>query len=581
MRASCAPRSIFLLLTLFLMAGVWSRGADLNDLTETTDPGAGSILHIYDPTIASGLKDRKITPANLRTEMGLSTIAAAESLWGSINIIVATEIDTLAELEALMGAVNIIASTEIDSMAELEALAGAVNILLETEIDSSAELRAIMDDETGTGALVFAGGDIGAATATTPSADDNSTKVATTAYVQTELAASEAARDTIAELETLLGVDIIIKTEIDTEAEFESLLFTLPEGGGGGGIDTTAIDTSAELLSILTDETGTGSLVFQHGNVGSATAATPTSGDSSSRVANTSWVMGERGSTLQAWDTLLDGISDLSDPDADKVLGWNDSASGFAWYDNNGSSAPSGTMVFTAPAPELYALPMASDLTGTNYVATNIKSSSDGNDLSVPGEVIADRFRSQSSEPFLLQLDLGGTFTNAANDVRLTNDIPYLFRSNVTHEGSVSLGSSATASTPSAGDNDTSLATTAFVQTTAKMTMTGTHASPSTTNPLTPTWDAQAHTVWYGATGEIDLPAAASYTGRGILIYNTGAFTITIDPNGSEVIVRDGTVQTGGVTFTLSSGAGNYVALLSDGARWVTLGYKGTLTEGS
>jgi hypothetical protein len=112
-------------------------------------------------------------------------------------------------------------------------------------------------------------------------------------------------------------------------------------------------------------------------------------------------------------------------------------------------------------------------------------------------------------------------------------------------------------------------------------TQTGTHASPSTSNPLSPTWTGALHTVWYGATGTINLPAVASYTGKAILIYNTGAFTITIDSNGSEVIVRDGTAQTGGVNFTLSSGAGNYVSLFCDGARWVTLGYKGTLTLGS
>jgi hypothetical protein len=54
-------------------------------------------------------------------------------------------------------------------------------------LTNSAGLRAALSDETGTGAAVFAGGDIGAATATTPSADDNDTSVATTAYVQTEL----------------------------------------------------------------------------------------------------------------------------------------------------------------------------------------------------------------------------------------------------------------------------------------------------------------------------------------------------------------------------------------------------------
>lgn len=116
---------------------------------------------------------------------------------------------------------------------------------------------------------------------------------------------------------------------------------------------------------------------------------------------------------------------------------------------------------------------------------------------------------------------------------------------------------------------------------TAAASQTGVHATPSTTNPLAPTWTASWHMVWYGATGEIDLPAASGYAGRGITIYNTGAFTITIDPNSSEVIVRDGTVQTGGVSMTLASGAGNFVALYCDGARWTTLGFKGTLAAGS
>jgi hypothetical protein len=115
----------------------------------------------------------------------------------------------------------------------------------------------------------------------------------------------------------------------------------------------------------------------------------------------------------------------------------------------------------------------------------------------------------------------------------------------------------------------------------AAASQTGTHASPSTTDPLSPTWTGAMHQVWYGATGVINLPAASGYAGRGIGIYNTGAFTITIDPNGSEVIVRDGTAQTGGVSMTLSSGAGNYVFLFCDGARWITFGYKGTLAQGS
>ena len=48
---------------------------------------------------------------------------------------------------------------------------------------TSAQVAAIVTDETGTGALVFAGGNIAAGTATTATAGDSSTKIATTAFV--------------------------------------------------------------------------------------------------------------------------------------------------------------------------------------------------------------------------------------------------------------------------------------------------------------------------------------------------------------------------------------------------------------
>jgi hypothetical protein len=85
--------------------------------------------------------------------------------------------------------------------------------------------------------------------------------------------------------------------------------------------------------------------------------------------------------------------------------------------------------------------------------------------------------------------------------------------------------------------------------------------------------------IFCGGTLEIDLPPGAS--GMTLLIYNEGAYTITIDPNGSEVIVRDGTTQSAGISMTLSSGAGNYVSLIHNGTNWKTVGYKGTLAEGS
>jgi hypothetical protein len=47
---------------------------------------------------------------------------------------------------------------------------------------TSANFRSVITDESGTGALIFAGGNIGSGSATTATVHDNSTAIATTAY---------------------------------------------------------------------------------------------------------------------------------------------------------------------------------------------------------------------------------------------------------------------------------------------------------------------------------------------------------------------------------------------------------------
>lgn len=59
--------------------------------------------------------------------------------------------------------------------------------LSEIGAGTSAELRGVLSDESGTGVAIFAGGDIGAATATTASGGDNDNSVATTAFVTGEI----------------------------------------------------------------------------------------------------------------------------------------------------------------------------------------------------------------------------------------------------------------------------------------------------------------------------------------------------------------------------------------------------------
>jgi hypothetical protein len=152
-------------------------------------------------------------------------------------------------------------------------------------------------------------------------------------------------------------------------------------------------------------------------------------------------------------------------------------------------------------------------------------------------------------------------------------------RAQVLNNAAVAAG---TATTPATGDNDTSIATTAFVQEAARPTLLGNADVGITTNPYTlAAASSYGGVLFYepAAAGEVDLPAGVA--GMHVLIRNNSANVIDIDPNGSEVIERDGTAQSGGVTIKLSAGPGNFVALLFDGVRWTTWGYRGTLTVGT
>lgn len=67
-----------------------------------------------------------------------------------------TGADTSAFGAGIIGSDSGNSTIDIDTIAEVEtAIGGATNILIETEIDASSELLALMDDEVGTGLLVF------------------------------------------------------------------------------------------------------------------------------------------------------------------------------------------------------------------------------------------------------------------------------------------------------------------------------------------------------------------------------------------------------------------------------------------
>lgn len=126
-----------------------------------------------------------------------------------------------------------------DTVAEHESLE-TINVILETEMDASSELRALIDDESGTGAIIFAGGAIGAATADTALADDNDTSVATTAFVQTELS------------DLLAGAAVVLDTDIGVTVQaLDADLTDLADGSLSGSKIGTGLDITTATAGTL------------------------------------------------------------------------------------------------------------------------------------------------------------------------------------------------------------------------------------------------------------------------------------------------------------------------------------------
>jgi hypothetical protein len=83
--------------------------------------------------------------------------------------------------------------------------------------------------------------------------------------------------------------------------------------------------------------------------------------------------------------------------------------------------------------------------------------------------------------------------------------------------------------------------------------------------------------IFYNDTDTLALPAAVA--GMNLVIYVAGANLTTIDPDGTDVIVVDGTANGAGDAFTVAGVSGNYISLVADAVNhWVTLGSKGTIS---
>lgn len=144
------------------------------------------------------------------------------------------------------------------------------------------------------------------------------------------------------------------------------------------------------------------------------------------------------------------------------------------------------------------------------------------------------------------------------------------------------LGSS-TATTQTAGDNSTKVATTAYADVAARGTMLGTFASPNTAAGAI-TWTSPVYNVYTSAAAALrtyTLPAAASYTGQAVII-NVAAGTnhVNIQPaSGAQLVLAGALLTANHYVQAATSAAGNYICFISDGTNWNSLGSSGTWAD--
>jgi len=142
--------------------------------------GTGGIALATAPTVDSPV---------FTTKLRIPRVTAFPGSPGAGDVVIVTDDSTAGACDSAAGSITSFCQWDGAAWVKLGDGTSAGGALSSGDIDTSAEIRAIVGDESGTGALLFAGGDIGAAVATTPAANDNDTSVATTAYVQTELTA--------------------------------------------------------------------------------------------------------------------------------------------------------------------------------------------------------------------------------------------------------------------------------------------------------------------------------------------------------------------------------------------------------
>ena len=216
--------------------------------------GEGAPITVVGPSQNVSVSTNSVTPSLT------NTIDIGTSLLKFKDVWAAGTVDT-GVLTAGAGSVG---GSPITTAANTQTLTGkTINLANNTLVATSAQLAAALTDETGTGAVVFATSPALAGTPTAPTAiaDTNTTQLATTAHVFAERS---------------------------NPAVLTSKTVNLS--------NNTLVATSAQLAAAVTDETGSGALVFATSPAlaGVPTAPTAVADTNTAQVATTAHVFAER-----------------------------------------------------------------------------------------------------------------------------------------------------------------------------------------------------------------------------------------------------------------------------------------------
>ena len=154
---------------------------------------------------------------------------------------------------------NYYLKTAIDTQGEMEAIWG-VNLATDTELSLKANIASPTFTGTVTIPTPFT---LGAVSVTATGTELNYVAGVTSAiqtqlglrYLKTEI-------DTLPEMETIWGLNVIDSTEIDTFAELDAIVADKTLVNTTDKLSAFAATTSAELAGVISDETGTGALMF-------------------------------------------------------------------------------------------------------------------------------------------------------------------------------------------------------------------------------------------------------------------------------------------------------------------------------